>query len=558
MSSVSKSNINQKIVVFGVPLVSVLIWAKTTLDPVNLPKMVLLSAVGFSLVTFVTRELWRKGSQRLNVYVILNLLYLIWILFATFFSGTNPVQSFFGVNGRYTGTLTYISFTILALAIFLQPILEFYKKIIFGLSAAGIVNILYCGFVILTNKDPIPWRNIYGNILGTFGNPNFASSFLGIFIISSFALILARLREPKILAPMGLLCLIAFTEILDSQSRQGVLVTLLGCSALVVYKIYNSRVAVIFKVSVLIGFLVSGVLAILGMLQIGPLESIIYKTSVSIRGAYWRAGWETMLQNPIFGVGPDGFGDWYARTRDARAMIVPGQDVFTNSPHNVFIEQGANGGIVLFIIYLLTQLFIFFCGIRFIIRNKSFNFVFAASFFAWLGFTAQSLISINQIGLAIWGYVLGAVSVGVCVGSANQSEEKQILSTKVSRKNIERFDFSNHLAGAGAALGLILALPIFSAEASWRSATESKNLERIIVAADNWPQSTDRYTSGIKALYASKFESQALTLTRKGIKFNSNVARLWYFLYQFPGSTDEEKRMAVENLKKLDPNFIVK
>ena len=92
-----------------------------------------------------------------------------------------------------------------------------------------------------------------------------------------------------------------------------------------------------------------------------------------------------------------------------------------------------------------------------------------------LGIIRQSLISINQIGLAIWGYVLGAVSVGVCVGSANQNEGKQTLSTKVSRKNIERFDFSNHLAGAGAALGLALAIPIFSAEASWRSATESKN-----------------------------------------------------------------------------------
>lgn len=540
------------------PSVSLLVWPASTLDIVNLPKMLLLSAVGFSLVIFVLRELWGKKSQSLKIYVILNLLFLKWTLLATFFSGTNPVQSFFGVYGRYTGTITYISFTIIALAISLQQNLDFYKKIIFGLFTTGIVNIFYCGFVILTNTDPLPWANIYGNILGTFGNPNFVSSFLGIFIIASFAMILARPKEPKIIAPMSVLCLIAFAEILDSQSRQGVLVTLLGCSALVVYRTYNLRVAAIFKAGVLIGFLGSGVLAILGMLQIGPLASILYKPSVSFRGAYWRAGWETMQQNPIFGVGPDAFGDWYARMRDDRALIVPGQDTFTNSPHNIFIEQGVNGGVLLFILYLLIQLFILFCGVRFIIKNKSFNFIFGASFFGWLGFTAQSLISINQIGLAIWGFVLGAVTVGVCVQSANHQEEIQALKIKVRLKNTERLDLSNLFAGVGAALGLVLSAPMFAAEANWRSAIKSGILEEIVVAADNWPQSTDRYASGIKILYANKFESQALDLTREGIKFNSNSVRLWYFLYEHPGSTDEEKRIAIENLKKLDPNLTVK
>jgi hypothetical protein len=42
------------------------------------------------------------------------------------------------------------------------------------------------------------------------------------------------------------------------------------------------------------------------------------------------------------------------------------------------------------------------------------------------------------------------------------------------------------------------------------------------------------------------------------LEFNQNSARLWYFLIQLPGSTEEEKRLAVQNLAKLDPNLKVK
>jgi hypothetical protein len=37
--------------------------------------------------------------------------------------------------------------------------------------------------------------------------------------------------------------------------------------------------------------------------------------------------------------------------------------------------------------------------------------------------------------------------------------------------------------------------------------------------------------------------------------FNPNSARLWYFLYQLPNSTEEEKKLAVERIKILDPYF---
>ena len=553
MSAKLRFEQDERILIYGIPAITLLVWTASTLDPVNLPKMLLLAPVAFALLPGILGKVRGLKLSRLPVFVILNLSLIAWVLIATLTSSTNAIQSFFGVNGRFTGSLTYVSFSLIAIASFLLLTKQLNERILAGLAVSGIVNLTYCGFVILSNNDPIPWTNTYGNILGTFGNPNFISSFLGIFNIIVLAKILDRSLNKWMTFVAPILLVISILEIIDSQSRQGLIVSALGCGAVLVYKIFHLRISNALKLTGLLLYLMAGVLALLGMLQIGPLTSLIYKLSVSIRGAYWRAGWETMLQNPLFGVGPDSFGDWYARVRDERAMLVPGPDVFTNSPHNVFIEQGSNGGIPLFVLYLVTQVYILFCGVRFLKNSTAFNYLFAASFFGWLGFTAQSLISINQIGLAVWGYVLGAMTVGIYANSRRQEIESSSKKIK-----FQEGEFRNILGFGGAVVGLILAVPPFYADANWRSALASKDLERIVKAADQWPQSTDRYIQVSKALYENKFNQESLEFVRKGLEFNSSNARLWYFLYQLPNSTDVEKEEAKARLKILDPNFDVK
>jgi O-antigen ligase len=544
-----------KALAWGLPAVTVLVWTASTMDPVNLPKMLLLAVVGFSLIPATFQKLRFSKSLLTNKFVLIHFFLILWVLLVTVTSKTNSLQSFFGVTGRYTGALTYLSFSLVALGIFVLSNKELNRRILVGLGFSGIVNLIYCGFVIITGKDPIAWTNIYGNILGTFGNPNFISSFLGIFNILIVSVVLSKASSRPLFA-VGLVILgISVWEILDSRSRQGLIVTLLGSGAVILYRIVKSELRVLLKTAAAIIYFGSGVIALLGMLQIGPLTQYIYKLSVSIRGAYWRAGWETMLQNPVLGVGPDSFGDWYTRVRDSRAIVVPGVDVFTNSPHNVFIEQGANGGIPLFLAYLMLQLYIFYCGFRFIRLSNGFDYVFAASFFGWLGFTAQSLISINQIGLAIWGYVLGGMTVGI-YHNAKIELEPAISSPK--SRNLVKGEFGFLRVIGGATVGLLIAIPPFYADAKWRSALTSTQLDQILKAAPQWPQSTDRYIEVSKTLFKNGYNKETLDFVRKGIEFNSGNVRLWYFLYQIPESTQSEKDLAIERLKILDPNFKIK
>lgn len=544
-----------KALVWGLPAITVLVWTASTMDPVNLPKMVILVVVGFSLIPVTFQKVRFSKGLLTNNFVLIHFFLILWVLLVTITSNTNSLQSLFGITGRYTGALTYLSFSLVALGIFVLSNKELNRRILAGLGFSGVVNLIYCGYVIITGKDPIAWNNSYGNILGTFGNPNFISSFLGIFNILIVSVILSKVLSKPLIA-LGLVILgISVWEILDSQSRQGLIVTLVGSGAVILYRIVKSELRVVLKATAGIIYFASGVLALLGMLQMGPLTQYIYKLSVSIRGAYWRAGWETMLQNPVLGVGPDSFGDWYTRVRDSRAIVVPGLDVFTNSPHNVFIEQGANGGIPLFLAYLILQFYILYCGFQYIRLSNGFDYVFAASFFGWLGFTAQSLISINQIGLAIWGYVLGGMTVAIYHNS--KIDLKLPMNSSRSTK-IVKSEFGSFRVIVGATVGLLIAMPPFYADAKWRSALTSTQLDQILKVAPQWPQSTDRYIEVSKTLYKNGYNKEALDFVRKGIEFNSGNVRLWYFLYQIPESTQSEKDLAIERLKILDPNFKIK
>jgi O-antigen ligase len=555
MDANSRLEPEAKALIWGLPAITILVWTASTMDPVNLPKMVLLVLVGFSLIPVMFQKLRFSKGLLTNKFVLIHFFLILWILLVTVTSNTNSLQSFFGVTGRYTGALTYLSFSLIALGIFILSNKDLNRRILIGLGVSGVVNLIYCGLVIITGQDPMPWTNTYGNILGTFGNPNFVSSFLGIFNILIVCVVLSNASSKRVTTIGLALIAISVWEILDSQSRQGLIVTLVGSGAALLYRIVKSEIRVILKTVATLVYFASGVLALLGMLQIGPLTQYVYKLSLSIRGAYWRAGWETMLQNPILGIGPDSFGDWYTRVRDSKAIVVPGLDVFTNSPHNVFIEQGANGGIPLFLAYLILQFYILYCGFQYIRRSSGFDHVFAASFFGWLGFTAQSLISINQIGLAIWGYLLGGMTVAIYHKS--KIDLKPPMNSSRSTMLVKN-EFGFLRVVVGATVGLLIAIPPFYADAKWRSALTSTQLDQILKAAPQWPQSTDRYIEVSKTLYKNGYNKETLDFVRKGIQFNSGNVRLWYFLYQIPESTQSEKDLAIERLKILDPNLKIK
>jgi O-antigen ligase len=539
------------------PLITLLVFTGATLDPVNLPKLVLLSIAAFSCVPIVLAKssfLWRE----FRLLVILIGLFILWAVISSVQSKAPFTQSVYGVDGRYTGLLAYICFSILLIANVVVGRATLYLKILYSLLVAGVVNIFYCGFVILSGKDPIPWVNTYGNILGTLGNPNFISSFLGIFVVIAFALIIetktSRMLRISLISFSG----VAILEIINSKSLQGLIVVGVGVAVVLLLYLFWSSTLHRAWIPYLLVITALGITAILGMLQKGPLASVLYKQSVSIRGAYWRAGWTMMQENPVFGIGLGSFGDWYPRARDASALVIPGSGVYTNAAHNVALDIGAGGGVILFSLYLAIHFMVIISAIKFIKRSKSYDAIFVGLLGGWICYTAQSIISINQIGLAVWGWVFAGAVIGYEYSSKDVFENSEGARKQVPKKGSGKVnDYFGILISLAAVVGLLVSLPPFKAEAEWRTASESGDLKRFTSAIETWPRSSLRYGTAIKVLYENKLNSEALKYTRNAIKFYPDSTRLWYFLYQIPESTQQEKDLARVQIRRLDPSLVL-
>ena len=120
------------------------------------------------------------------------------------------------------------------------------------------------------------------------------------------------------------------------------------------------------------------------------------------------------LANPLFGVGVDRYGAYFKEYRETQYSLNYGFDLTSSNAHNVPIQLFATGGIFVGGLYLLLMGFIAWRGFVGIYKNQgNARLVVTAVFAAWLAYQAQSIVSIDNIGLAVWGWLLGGAVVGL-------------------------------------------------------------------------------------------------------------------------------------------------
>jgi hypothetical protein len=548
-----------RIIAVGSGFTTIFIVSGSVTDPVNVTKLLALgvaSAMAFGLILqggllHIIRES--------RTYWILAGLFLSSGLISIFTSNSPISQGMYGSYGRNNGLLAYLFLVGLFLATMALNKRESISRLITWLIIAGAVNVVYCLWVIMFG-DFVGWSNPYGNILGTLGNPNFIGSFLGIFVAAYLAYGLGKSTPLWFKYSMLIVLPVAAFEIYDSSAIQGRIVGISGFAIIGFFVLRSNFGSVVtFVYSGLVSVL--GLFALLGALQIGPLTSIIYKTSVSLRGQYWLAGWNTGEQKPLTGVGMDAFGDWYRRSRDAQALELPGVNTVVNAAHNVPLDMFAFGGWPLFITYLIIMGGGGLALARTIVRVKSYDPILTVLTTAWFGYQLQSLISINQIGLAIWGWVLtGAVIVYERITRVESqpntsSSDKSKSSTKM--QNSEKDQVKAMLTSSIFALiGLLLVLPPYSGDSKWRSAQVSQSVQELEESMKTTyfnPPNTMKYASNIQVLEQNNFPDLARKYALEATSWNPESFDLWSLLYSVKNSSAEEKQVALENMKRLDP-----
>ena len=542
---------------FGVPLTSLFLVTTGVSDPVNVTKMLVAGGVGIAgLLLFLSFNL-KKSLSSHGAVVITVALFMMAGLSAVIGSKAPIAQNLYGTYGRNTGFFTYIFMVGVFLCALMMDSVKSYRYLVNGLIVTGTVNVLYC-FWVIAFGDFLNWTNPYGNILGLFGNPDFISAFLGMFITSAIALALNS--KTKIWQRLGLVFLsaIAFFEVIKSHAIQGIVVTLGGLTIIGFYLVYSKFSQKIFPLIYLAAVTVLGVLAVLGTLQKGPLK-FVYKRSVSLRGSYWHAGLDMGTQNPLHGIGFDTYGDWYRRSRPPVALVdMPGVNIMSNVSHNVVIDFFASGGWPL----LLSYIAILILGLRSIFRvtkrTRTFNPIFIAMAATWMCYQVQSFISINQIGLTIWGWALTGALISYDKFSASSTEANLITGNKHKSATVNANTpiSATLVASIGFGLGIFIAAPALNAETTWESANQSRNLEKVKAALAPSlmnPASSFKYAQAVDLLQRSNLLDLAHQYALTATKFNPDNFDSWKQLFYLQNATQAEKESALNNMKRLDP-----
>ena len=482
MANKSASALNPAILwLFGGTAFTTLVFFTSTNDPFNAVKFWALLLVATLLIGTTTTTFWSdfKVGRTPTAEKIGLILVSIFILTLLFDAAMADVKftAIFGDYQRRTGVLAYFCLGILTLSAMKLTKLKNLHFLHFLIFCTATLMTFY-GLLQHYHHDFVKWNNPYNPVLTTLGNPDFSSAVLGIFVVSIFGGVL-NTKLSKVYrflsAGVGFLALLV---IKFSEVTQGFIVVIVGCAfILLIYFYQKSKILGSFFLG--LGIFIS-VGMILGMLQIGPMSKFLYKVSVTYRGDYWRAGMRMFKTHPIFGVGLDRYGAYFGQYRDVTQVLRRGPDTLANNAHNIWIQFAATGGIILFFSYLALSLFVAWRAVVAIKMQQGSERLLVSTIVAmWLAFQAQALISINNIGIAVWGALLSGVVIALSLipelDLKFSASKENIKGTKVSSvRRASQINFSSKITTV-----ILMAISIVGVSLFARSEVGMQNFAKV-------------------------------------------------------------------------------
>ena len=259
----------------AVASVTLVVAPYVLMDPMALPKLTVLAflaIVALSLVVPVLKSVLKSDYKTL---AILTTLFIFQIVLVMLFSGANITAQFLGTYQRQTGGLTYISLALLMLSASLVSDSNFLKRFTRITLVVGVILIVY-GNLQYLGLEPFPYVNAYtvNAPIGTFGNSNFQSAFMGLIAVVSFTMVLNKALKSSIKIGLALAGAASLIVVYETLSTQGYLNFIAGIGAVIILWLFmNKRKTLGLTVSGLGAF--GAVLTFLGLTNSGPLASFI-------------------------------------------------------------------------------------------------------------------------------------------------------------------------------------------------------------------------------------------------------------------------------------------
>lgn len=523
-------------------------------DPISLPKMFTLSIGAIGILFYVLGS-YRFFESRFNRTLVIIVLAFIGFMLSTLaFSGHNILAQIWGTFGRNTGLLTYLSLLTLLVAAQLLQDLKIYERLLFMFVLGVIPMTIYCTFQFF-GRDPIGWSE--KAVFGTLGNINFLSAYFGITSVAAISLAVSSRYKGGIRLLVTLLAIINISLATSTNSIQGPIIFISGIAAIVFFYVTQLKRRKVFS---LIAFLAASgsalVAVVYALFNKGPLASIIFQPSVIFRGDYMHAGWRLMIDHPLFGVGMDNYGDWYRQARGEISTLRTGPGRISNTAHNILLDVGSNGGIPLAAAYLLLILVALISIIGFIRKGTIIHPVVMASSAAWIAYQIQALVSINQIGVGVWGWIFSGVLIGLSKTEISSVDIAVVKTSLPSYKDLRGKTLPAKVSlqlFAGTAIGAIIAFPPLNADTAYRAAANTGQFENIYKATQKLG-STEFHGELLLEFSQSRNLASEVRLVAEGLlKDYPRNFFAWRLLSVATTGTDAQRLDALNKARELDP-----
>lgn len=402
-------------------------WAVWTsfFDPVVFPKFIVLMVAGSLVLGYLFSQfVWEKVFR---AYFLIVLLFLIILLSLSLGLGLTHT-SFFGVQGRNMGFLSYFALSIISIYFANLRYSARTTSIVVNWSLTTFGSIALYGCLEILGVNLFKLDSIYEGITGPLGNPNFMSTACGLSAGMCFSSLLMNRKKTPANIVLITVAFASLVTIYFSRSTQGWIVFLIGILPALYLTIRKwGRKAEI-------GFIggISSLFALftLAIFNLGPFKNLVYEQSLAFRADFWRIAWRMAVENPFTGVGIDRYQNYYREYKTLDQVRRVGAEDFSDSAHNLYLHFAATGGFFLAIVLLILNIFVAFRFVKVIKSEMPFAGVTCILFGAWLAIQAQSLISIDFPAIAIWGWIFAGIGVGASISQKSNQAMKLSLGRK--------------------------------------------------------------------------------------------------------------------------------
>jgi hypothetical protein len=169
----------------------------------------------------------------------------------------------------------------------------------------------------------------------------------------------------------------------------------------------------------------------------------------------------------------------------------------------------------------------------------------------------QSIVSINQIGIAIWGWILTGLVIGYKVesdpisNSAGNTKQTEKSKGRIVPKEKKKTSIIPILIGG--IIGTAVVSPPYTSDVNWRSVLAQPNATNLETGAKSWPEVPERIVQASDIYSKNNVIDKGLELAKYATEKFPHDFRVWYFYYMNANISAEEKARVKKKLHELDP-----